>query len=70
MIFLEIFSLVKFLWDAELVEPDALVADFWDQDGLVASLEVSGSEIKNVLVLATKPDTLTWQHWSCRKDPL
>ena len=46
LIFLEIFSFVKFLWEAELVEPEALVADFWDQDGLVASLEVSGSEIK------------------------
>jgi hypothetical protein len=43
VIFLEIFSLGKFLWEAELVEPEALVADFWDQDGLVASLEVSGS---------------------------
>ena len=51
MIFLEIFSLGKFLWEAELVEPEALVADFWDQDGLVASLEVSGSEIEKVLPL-------------------
>ena len=28
------------------MEPAVLVVDFWDQDGLVASLEVSGSKMK------------------------
>ena len=33
------------------MDPEALVADFWDQDGLVASLEVSGSKMKKNKVL-------------------
>ena len=31
------------------MEPAVLVVDFWDQDGLVASLEVSGSEMKLIV---------------------